>query len=90
MGTKKLPLQTYGVLDPRVERTTIEADHTELSKRGWQLFTTEASNAEDITSVMGAIGDRLGARAVGRARAIQEVIQPVAAGQAHEIGRAHV
>lgn len=56
---------------------------TTLAERGWALLVERSSEANAIVREIGRIGDLLGRRAVGRSRALEEMIEPQSPDQAH-------
>jgi hypothetical protein len=54
-----------------------------LTERGWSLHFSEATDADATASELGKLGDRLGTRVAGRAGALEEVIKPLGADDAH-------
>jgi hypothetical protein len=54
-----------------------------LAQRGWARHVVECADAEDVVNEIGRIGAFLGTRAVGRAGAFEEVIQPLTPNTAH-------
>jgi hypothetical protein len=54
-----------------------------LLERGWSLHSIEGADLDAIVSGLGKLGDRLGARVAGRAGALEEVIEPHGANDAH-------
>lgn len=54
-----------------------------LAERGWVRRTAASAGAEAMLDKMRALGDLLGTRAVGRARALEEVVRPQTSGEAH-------
>lgn len=54
-----------------------------LAERGWSLHSSEGTDAAATVSDLGKLGDRLGTRVAGRAGALEEVIEPHGADDAH-------
>ncbi|MER8671234.1 TauD/TfdA family dioxygenase [Mesorhizobium sp. M1156] len=54
-----------------------------LAERGWSRHSSEGTDAGTIVRELGRLGDRLGSRVQGRAGALEEVVQPRAADDAH-------
>lgn len=54
-----------------------------LAERGWSLHCSEGTDADATVSDLGKLGDRLGTRVAGRASALEEVIEPHGADDAH-------
>ena len=54
-----------------------------LAQRGWVAHAAESGDADSVASELGRIGDMLGTRVMGRAGALDEVIQPQASDDAH-------
>lgn len=54
-----------------------------LAQRGWLRHTAARAGAEAVLDEIRALGDLLGTRAVGRARAVEEVVRPQSFGEAH-------
>lgn len=54
-----------------------------LAERGWSLHCGEGAYTDATVSEMGKLGDRLGTRVPGRAGALEEVIEPQGADDAH-------
>lgn len=54
-----------------------------LAQRGWVAHVAESCDADSVASELGRIGDMLGTRVMGRAGALEEVIQPQASDDAH-------
>jgi len=54
-----------------------------LAKRGWSPHLAEGAEAYTIDSEIARIGDLLGTRTAGRAGALEEIIRPQAAEDAH-------
>jgi hypothetical protein len=54
-----------------------------LAQKGWIRHTAASAGAEAVLAEIRALGDLLGTRAVGRARALEEVVRPKTSGEAH-------
>lgn len=54
-----------------------------LAERGWGRHSTEEASAGAVVDEIRRLGDLLGTRAVGRAGALEEVVQPQAPDAAH-------
>lgn len=54
-----------------------------LAERGWSVHRSEGADAEATVRELGKLGDRLGTRVAGRAGALEEVIEPHGADDAH-------
>lgn len=54
-----------------------------LAERGWSLHCSEGADADATLSNLVKFGDRLGTRVAGRAGALEEVIEPHDADDAH-------
>lgn len=54
-----------------------------LFERGWSLHSSEGRNPDTIVRELVKLGDRLGTRIAGRAGSLEEVVQPLAADDAH-------
>ena len=53
-----------------------------LDERGWAQYVTAGADADSISEI-GRLGDFLGTRTAGRAVALEEVIRPHTAEDAH-------
>lgn len=54
-----------------------------LAERGWARHIAVSAEADAVVSEIGRIGDFLGPRTVGRAGALEEVVQPQTPDEAH-------
>lgn len=71
------------MLSPKIIATDAEQPAGRLYERGWSLHSSEGSNPDDIVSALVELGECLGTRVPGRAGLLEEVVEPLAAEDAH-------